>query len=217
MNYNINISPNDVFAIGNHRFSCCDIEMVLLKEVLTIPNNIYLIYSDPPWNAGNAKMWRTLSKCDGIRGRLIDWDYFIMQLCIQIKVVNPDHIFLETGCKQTEDIINRLNLLGFPKHRDTWQVFYNSIHPNMISYFSDKPSFKGNPTGMKNEAMTKYIFKNIAKKNEIVFDPCIGLGMTARMAYNFDMICYGNDLNPERLEKTMLWLSKKTGNKIERI
>jgi hypothetical protein len=56
----------------------------------------------------------------------------------------------------------------------------------------------------------------IANAGEVVFDPCIGLGMTARMAHYFNMICYGNELNPIRLRRTLLWLSKK-GYEVRRL
>jgi hypothetical protein len=39
--------------------------------------------------------------------------------------------------------------------------------------------------------------------------------MTSIFAYKFDKTCYGMELNPTRLEKTIEWISKKTGLKPE--
>jgi hypothetical protein len=217
METDLGIKPNDVFSVGPHRFSCADIEMILLRDLLNMPENIYLVYSDPPWNAGNARMWRTLSEYDGSVGRKVDWDYFSRQIYIQIKSVNPTHVFIEMGSKQTSEVLRNFVEYGFLRCQNSWQVYYNSTHPNTVSYFSEYPGFTGNPDGMKNEPMTRHIFENIAKKGEVVFDPCIGLGMTARMAHMFDMICYGNDINPHRLQRTMKWIAQKTGHAIERI
>lgn len=205
----IEVKPGDVFVAGPHRFSCSDIEKENCCELLDIPEKIYMVYSDPPWNPGNAKMWRTISKLDGGVGRAVNWDNFLSSLIKCILFPNPEHIFIESGVKQTQEFIEHALKNGFPAYQKTWNVFYNYTHPNRISYFSNTNTFSGNPWGMKNEPMTRHVFEHLAESGKIVFDPCIGLGMTARMAHNFNMICYGNELNPKRLEKTLLWLANK--------
>jgi DNA modification methylase len=38
----------------------------------------------------------------------------------------------------------------------------------------------------------------------IVFDPCVGLGTTAKACKKIKALCFGNELNEKRAEKTML-------------
>jgi len=127
----------------------------------------------------------------------------------QVNYANPDHIFVEMGVKQTPGYIDLVDVSGFSDFRYEWNVFYASIRPNKLLYFSKIGGFTGDPEGMKNEPMTRHVFEYIAKPGEIVLDPCVGLGMTARMAHRFGMICYGIELNPARLEKTLGWLVKQ--------
>ena len=201
------IKLGDVFSAGKHRFSCADIEKDDVCKLLDIPKKIYLVYSDPPWNPGNARMWRTLSKIDGETGRKVEWTDFVNRFCITANQPQPDHIFIEMGVRQSMDFISSAINIGFPRFKREWNVFYNYTHPNKLLYFSDIKEFTGNPEGLKNEAMTEHVFEHISKQREIVFDPCTGLGMTTRMAHRFGMVFYGNELNPLRLKKILVWMS----------
>jgi len=204
----LSIKPGDIFSAGPHRFLCGDIEKDDVCKLLDIPKEIYMVYSDPPWNPGNAKMWRTLSKRDGETGRKVEWNNFVNRFCVTANQPHPNHIFVEMGVRQSSDFISSAMCIGFSKFKREWNVFYNYTHPNKLLYFSDIGGFTGNPEGLKNESMTKHVFERIYKQGEIVFDPCTGLGMTARMAHRFGMVFYGNELNPLRLKKTLEWMSK---------
>lgn len=209
----IEVYPGDVFTAGSHRFLCGDLEKDDCWDMLDIPQKIYMVYSDPPWNPGNARMWRTVSQLDddpvkGTRGRMVDWDHFVDRFWAHVNHANPTHIFVEMGVKQTPEYIKMVGVPRFPDLQYEWNVFYASVRPNKLLYFSNVGGFTGNPEGMKNEPMTRHVFEHIAKEGEVVFDPCIGLGMTARMAHCFGMICYGIELNPARLARTLGWLSK---------
>jgi hypothetical protein len=43
----------------------------------------------------------------------------------------------------------------------------------------------------------------------VVVDPCMGKGMTSRMAHYFDWDCVGVEINPKRLAKTIEWLGRQ--------
>jgi hypothetical protein len=49
-----------------------------------------------------------------------------------------------------------------------------------------------------------------------VFDPCIGKGMTSRMALYYQWDCIGTEINPKRLGKTITWLERKNFEVSER-
>jgi hypothetical protein len=203
------IKNGDIFTANQNKFMCADIEKEECCKIMNLPEKIYMVYTDPPWNSGNARMWRTKAKVDGEEGRKVDWHNFVDRLCEHVLYPSPEHIFIEMGVKQTDNFIEQAIGNGFPQLRNIWRVFYNYTHPNNLLYFSKINEFLGDPAGMKNESMTEYVFEHIAKRGEIVFDPCIGLGMTARMAHKFGMICYGIELNPMRLQKTIMWFSQQ--------
>lgn len=210
------VRPGDMFTAERHRFLCGDIEKDDCCEILDMPRNIYMVYSDPPWNPGNARMWRTLSKLDGDSGRKVVWEWFVNRFCEHVMSTHPPHVFVEMGIKQTPGFINMAFEYGLPSLQGIWNVYYNYTHPNRLLYFSSVRGFPGDPEGMKNEPMTRHVFEHIAKSGEIVFDPCVGLGMTARMAHRFDMICYGVELNPDRLGRTLGWMVEH-GYNVEKI
>ena len=210
----INVYNGSIHIINKNVLMCGDIENEDCYKKINIPQNIYMVYSDPPWNPGNARMWRTLSKKDGDIGRKVNWNNFVERLCTHILYTNPKHIFIEMGLQKTSDFIKQGQSLGFPPIQNIWKVFYNYKNPYNLLYFSEINEFKGNPEGMKNEYTTKHVFEYISKPGEIVFDPCIGLGMTLRMAHKFGMSCYGIELNPERLQKTISWIIKRTNEQI---
>lgn len=212
----MNVESGDIWKAGPHKFSCFDIEKVDVSDVMNIPSEVHMVYSDPPWNAGNARYWRTFSKLDGEIGNKVDWGMFIDAFCKQVSSVRAFNVFVEQSKKHIDVNIKRMIANEFPAYINKWDVFYNTIHPNVLIYFSDFGHFTGDPSGMKNTAMTRHVFENIAEAGKIVFDPCVGLGMTARMAHEFDMICYGNELNPTRLKKTLEWFGKK-GYAIEKV
>lgn len=205
----IEVHPGDIFTAGHHKFLCGDIEKDDCAELLGVPQKIYMVYSDPPWNPGNAKMWRTLANLDGNTGKKVEWRHFVNRFCERILYADPTHVFIEMGVKQTPDYINIAFANGLMPLCGIWNVFYSYTHPNRLLYFSEVGGFTGNPEGLKNEPMTRHVFEHIVKPGEVVFDPCVGLGMTARMAHRFGMVCYGIELNPRRLEKTLMWLSKQ--------
>lgn len=119
---------------------------------------------------------------------------------------------------------------GLPPFAGEWTVYYGAPvtsgdrmaecrRPNKLLRFAGH-SWSGNPSDMRGEAMTRHVFEHeplVASACGLyVADPCVGKGMTARMAQRFDLACLGMELNPKRLLVTLQWLEKQ-GLSVERI
>lgn len=183
-----------------------------------LPAIVELVYSDPPWNPGNRKYWRTKADADhdGSYGSFLDTWCELVGECIQGRETR--HVFTE----QSYDDDHRSSFLNTVEWTDAWtlplqdqfKVFYGSPgsrsrqNPNMLLHFSETP-LATDPSGLDGEPMTIRACAGIdADPGATVFDPCIGKGMTSRMALYYQWDCVGTEINPKRLGKTITWLER---------
>lgn len=183
-----------------------------------LPGTIELVYSDPPWNPGNRKYWRTKAEADhdGSYGWFLDIWCGLVGECIQEH--GTRHVFTE----QSYDDDHRSSFLNTVRMTESWDlplqdrftVFYGSPgsrsrqNPNMLLHFADTP-LQTDPSGLDGEPMTIRACAGVDVGPEAtVFDPCIGKGMTSRMALYYQWDCIGTEINPKRLGKTITWLER---------
>jgi hypothetical protein len=98
---------------------------------------------------------------------------------------------------------------------EEWTVYYGSpgsrscVRPNTLLHFGGE-KLAGDPSGLSGEAMTRCVFDALGlPAGTVVADPCMGKGMTSRQAHEHGCDCFGTELNPARLEKTIAWLLKR--------
>lgn len=194
-----------------------DLEKPSDREKFTsaLPDQVGMVYSDPPWNPGNATYWRTHAK----RGPCTDYDEFLDCWCAVVKECigrGAAHIF----CEQSHNEKHRELLFcaiyraaWFLGLQEEWTVYYGSPgsasvkRPNTLLHFGDEP-IKTDPSDMAGEPMTIRVCAGAGvPPGEWVVDPCIGKGMTSRMAHYFQWNCVGMELNQKRMDKTISWLS----------
>jgi hypothetical protein len=94
--------------------------------------------------------------------------------------------------------------------REQWVVQYGSpLRPNVLLHFGHV-RLATDPTGLHGEAMTRRGFEGLdLAPGGTVADPCLGMGMTSRMAHRFGQHCFGTELNAARLDRTIGWLLKQ--------
>lgn len=217
------IKPGDIYQIKDDFFLCGDIHEDEDFQVFQkyIPKNVYLVYSDPPWNKGNHKYWRTHA---GISTPAeLTFEKFTDRVFLITSGFCPEHYFFEHTChgKQNYEWFiekSKGKIKNFDKH---WTCYYGAPvsisdthetrcrRPNKLLHFG-KEINNLNPEGLRGSDMTRHVFSFAAKQGEYVFDCCVGKGMTSRIAYEFGMKCIGIEINPKRLEITVKWLEKKT-------
>jgi hypothetical protein len=176
--------------------------------ILQMENNrIGLVYSDPPWSGSNLKWWRRHA---GLSTE-VNYEQFVRRWC---EMVHPAS---EIFCEQSRNpdwsntMLAAAQDANFPPLLERWLVCYktgNKYLPNMLFHFG-KRSIEEDPSGMHGEAMTRTVFTGLPNYHLWVADPCIGKGMTSRMADHFSMNCLGAEINPKRLEIAINWLIKR--------
>jgi len=188
-----------------------------IRELL--PDTVEMVYSDPPWNPGNRKYWRTHADADheGTYGSFLDTWCGLVGECISQR--DTEYVFTE----QSYDDDDRVSFLNTVRMTNSWtlplqdqfKVFYGSPgsrsrqNPNMLLFYGDEP-LRTDPTGLDGEPMTIRACAGVdVDPGATVFDPCIGKGMTSRMALYYQWNCIGTEINPKRLGKTITWLERK--------
>jgi len=200
--------------------ACADLEesedVEKIRQLL--PDKVEIVYSDPPWNPGNRKYWRTHADAghDGSYESFLDVWCGLVGECITQR--GTEHVFTEQSFDDEDrqlflDAVERVEEWTLPLS-DQFKVFYGSPgsrsrqRPNMLLHFSDT-ELNTDPSGLDGEPMTIRACAGVNfAEGSTVFDPCIGKGMTSRMALYFQWDCVGTEINPDRLGKTITWLER---------
>ena len=179
------------------------------------PPGPMLVYSDPPWNPGNEKWWRRHADVDPP----VEYGDFLAAWCRAVSGCHPLHILCEQSsnlkqCGLLLDAVSRCPGWALPL-LEQFTVYYGSPgsagcrRMNVLLHFGTEPLTTG-PSGMHGEAMTRRVFEGLRlPPNITVADPCLGKGMTSRMAHYFGLHCIGTELNPRRLDYAIHWLQRQ--------
>jgi hypothetical protein len=178
-----------------------------------MPESVELVYSDPPWNPGNATYWRTHAKqsaCESY-ARFLDR---LVEIYVQCQNRGARNVLIEQSIRPEHHGMfltavdrNPAWKLAYQGH---YEVFYSrQRRPNALLHFGST-KLATDPSGLSGEPMTlRAITGTRPTAGAWIVDPCMGLGMTSRMAHGFGLNCLGTELNPLRLAKTVSWLTKQ--------
>lgn len=217
----LQIQQKDIIRVGGHIFGCGNItsgDLDLFASWI-VHHETYpeMVYTDPPWSDGNCKYWRTMAKVP-VRTASPLHKELIRNIFKAVTAFESDVIFMEQSSHEDlSGVVEEAKRARYEK-LGQWTVSYgskNKPRPNELLLFA-LPEMEGiegdfDPSGLHNNAMTKAVFERFAIGGKTVFDPCVGLGTTARMAYNHDMRCVGFELDPKRLARTIAMMAKLTG------
>ena len=176
---------------------------------------VRIIYSDPPWNPGNEKWWRRHAGVEpppDYAGLLDAW-------CTDVTHHTIEHVFCEQSVNPRHrqlflDAVTRCPSWRLPLLEE-WTVYYGSpgsrscTRPNTLLHFGQR-RLRTDPSGLSGEAMTSCVFEGlIYPTGTIVGDPCMGKGMTSRLAHAAGWCCVGTELNERRLDYAVRWLTRQ--------
>ena len=185
------------------------VENIMLNEKADI------IYSDPPWGAGNLQYWDTMNvKMNQSTKNETDWVMFKKKFADIVNKFSKDdsHIFIEMGVRFYEDFKKVIEQSTNFKLRQIFDTKYKSgkkFLPLKIMYFTDKNQTRlpiENITGTSDDDTVRNILSIVARDNLIILDPCAGFGRTLRIANELKMRFRGVELNKKRLEKAEKYL-----------
>lgn len=179
------------------------------------PSTVGAVYSDPPWNPGNATYWRTMAGLDRCESFARFWNGFLqtVKICLDL---GARHVLIEQSARE-EDQAPLLEAWAraFPDGEGLpFQARYNVRYqsgrrPNALLHWGVVGLIR-DPSGLHGPEMTRRALLGCAlPRGAWVVDPCTGLGMTSREAHALDLNFWGLELNPARLKRTEGWLRKK--------
>lgn len=205
--YQLKLKNNMIYKLGEHKIKVGDI----LKGIDDLMDNqkAYIIYTDPPWSAGNLKWWETNNLKD--TGIVVKNDYLKL-LYKFFEIANKfgkEWLIIEYSFKNNLllENLNKLNFnfLGIKKclYKGGGKYLPFKIHIFSKSHKSLPDFFNKISENDKDYEVVKKVVYPIAKKGEILLDPFSGLGNSFRVALETDMIYRGNELNKKRVLKSL--------------
>lgn len=189
---------------------CADLLTEADRIRLELPARVDAVYSDPPWTPGNEKYWRRHAGVGDGRGYaafLAAW-HAVTAMCVQR---GAEHVLVE----QSENAGHRQAFLdaragwNLPQSKE-WIVAYGRpSRPNRLLHFSWR-ALTADPSGMSGQEMTLRACVGLhLPPGATIVDPCMGRGMTSRIAHILGWQFFGVELNPRRLAVASTWLRRQ--------
>lgn len=206
----VKVEDGGMYRVGPHLLACGDllVKGFFRSALAKFGQPVHVVYSDPPWSAGNLGFWRTHA---GLPKKQHDWRQFIAAWADAVSACAPGSVYCEQSKADPDTVTEAMKAISLP-HSGTWEVLYSSQKlVNIILRFS-RHRWKGDPSGLAGEPVAAHVFDNepLCKAGNGVADPCTGKGMTLRQAHRCGMAFLGTELNPKRLQITLDWICKKT-------
>jgi len=198
---------SEIEVIGRHRVLCGDSTTGAVRTLMG-DEKADVVYTDPPWGQALLTSFATMAK---ITPRL-PWRGFVDELArVIVEAAKPGApIFVEIGTRWEKDVLAAMGLYGMSLRR-RWEVTYGpnkDPRPSLLLLFGADVEVTM-PTPAHGEPVTRAALAAVVREGTVVLDPCTGLGMTARVTHSLGGAFRGVELNPERLERTAVWLRRK--------
>jgi len=196
--------------IGGHKVKCGN----LIDGIDDLMGNDMadILYSDPPWGEGNLKYWNTINQRDNKNEQKenVSLDKFLNILfSVAVKYCRGP-IIIEYGIRWKASLIDKAK-----EYKLNSIIVCDAIYktgskflPLNIHVFSNKDimlpeDYKDTLKNTSSLQTVRMAIKPFAQAGKIILDPCCGMGKTAAIAKEYDMIFRGNELNKKRLDKTI--------------
>jgi hypothetical protein len=210
-----------VIEVGKHRLMIGDITTGAVSQLMGA-ELADVLYSDPPWGAGNQQYWHTMRE-RGAKPRT-SWEEFLDAFAgVAMTHTKPEApVFIEMGCRWADQLVDTMTARGFERVK-CWMMTYGPRSkplPVTLNLFG-RPEAMARlqtlaqkidsewPAVPHGEPVTKHVLSCCVQPNHLVLDPCTGLGMTARWAHKLGASFRGTEMNEKRLERTATWLRSK--------
>lgn len=207
------VVPGSRWQVGPHQVVCNDLEDNPQPFGASFQPD--MTYTDPPWNQGNAKSFRTKN---GQKDRAVDFPTFLRALLTAVKTTRGD-VFIEMGKAETPNLTTLVNEAG-GRVLQQWGITYYRKHPCVLLRTQFGAGLRVPPmpdvSGMDDDHTPAAAIACSTVEGNIVFDPCTGRGLTAVTSDKLGRVFRGSELNPRRLAVTIDKLVK-CGHAAERI
>ena len=200
--------------ITKHRITNKSIEKIDTNRLLG-GETAMIFYSDPHWSDGNLKYWNTMRNkmCGTTDEKVVTLEDMTKAIKNLINNHVDGYVILETGIKALD--FQQDLLQSIVKNIKVYDVFYKSgskWKPNkiLVGVTDKKYKFDIDLSGIKCDGfkLPDVIFEHIAKKDDLVIDPFMGLGNTGMACVKHDLKFAGNEFNEVRYNRAINNLNK---------
>ena len=164
-----------------------------------------IVYTDPPWSPENLKWWMNRVRM----GEFAEYSRFIEQLIATIVSARPREVFVEQSVNPEHSSLFRAvaeRKIGLPLIESFICLYGSPKRPNVLLHYG-RQKLLHDVSGLAGERMTRAVFSGLGSLDSVwIIDPCMGKGMTSRMAHHFGANFVGLELDDRRLEIARLWL-----------
>jgi len=203
-------------TIGRHAVTNQSIEHAEVDDLLAslMGRKVSVLYSDPPWGDGNMKYWVTMNKkMTGRDCKPLTYEQLLSRIFGFIHWHVDGHVFIETGVRWGDMLARRFvneGLFGVSvfnlRYASGSTLLQNSL---VFGGTAQRHKFEGlDPCPYRGADLVRRVVGHVKNPGGIVFDPCCGMGYTARAAIASGMDFIGNEFNAARLAKTVAILSR---------
>lgn len=195
---------------GDHAVSNLD-----LMEFVNLPSGekADIFYCDPPWGVGMIKFFQTLNnKMNALQtNKETTLTDFIAKLFKIAKDNSKGPIIIENGLRW-KDLIRETGERNGLHHLGTADTVYKSgakfLPMNLHVFHKQKlapvtQAYIDSLKGTYGMDTIRAATKPYTVPGGIIFDPCCGMGMTARYAVESGMKFRGNEINKAKLQQTI--------------
>lgn len=233
---NYPVEPGQIWRAGECIIACGDLESghaEALFERFGVP---YLTVTDTPWNAGNARSFRTKAEpFTGVTSRPVDFEAFLRRIVLLARRCIGG-AFFEMGVAQLP-LLERLIIESGGDVQAVWDITYYRKHPckwvrmpgPINPYLTEEaiaavrksmpsradieakyaPQFAGKDDTEVVEPAINWFSERPSEVEEmsLVFDPCTGRGLMAETAHKLGRRFLGLELHPKRVSVTLTKLA----------
>lgn len=201
--------------IGNSIVTQGSVENGQVESLFSDGRKADILYSDPPWGDGNTKYWNTMNKkMTGQEAPVLTFAQLIDRVISLATAHVHGLVVIETGLRWGKEVEDKMAAAGIT-HISAKTISYRSgsrILPNLMIFGSTdgKKRVYSPPTKTMGVALVKDCISKFKTEGGVVFDPCCGMGYSAKAALANGMSFRGNELNAKRLQKTIDFLTKSS-------
>ena len=208
------VEPGSIWQVGRHVLACGDIEEGGGEQLLkfyeqSMAQRPSMVYTDPPWTQALATNFRRRA---GLNNPVTFRAFIARMLSLTAKV--PGLAFIEIGAQQNTYLAGAIEAAGYVEQGvvPITYTYYKTrrcyLHWASLHTGSNGYAIAGVLQGLDDEVTPERAIKEATAPGAVVFEPCLGQGLTALAAARASRVCLGMELNPKRLSTSLARMEK---------
>ena len=196
------VRQGQTWKADSHQMTCADILAVDDDDIadLTGLSDRPMLYCDPPWNAGNARSFRTKAGVDGKQGQAVDFMAIYRRVIVLMNRCALGGV-IEAGIRQAPGIAEEIRTISGRLASLVPGTYYRRAPMMYLVATVRAEEVAAVLSGMDDEDAPRAVIRLL--RPTVVVDPCFGRGLTAVSCAAEGVTFRGMELNPYRVSVTL--------------